>query len=279
LVTPYKVKSFAKINLGLKILNKRPDDFHNITSIFIRISLNDILEFKPSHQFELKCSKKEVPIDRNNTVYKAYELLDNIFSFKYHYAITIDKMIPLQSGMGGGSSNAAFTLIALNNLYNLNLNKKQLIDLGLKIGSDVPFFLDESISSYISGRGEIIEDFNSSFLDSIYILLVMPTFSVSTKWAYKKIKNNLDYKIDSPKFPALDEDVDWKLFDNVFEKVVGSTYPEIFEIKECMKNNGALYSSLSGTGSTMFGIYNNIEFIHKTCNKLKSYNTLIVSPT
>ena len=274
-----KVKSFAKINLGLKVLNKRPDDFHNIKSLFIRISLNDILEFNPSNEFDLKCTNKAVPINKENTIYKAYNLLSKNFPFKNQYAITLHKNIPLESGMGGGSSNAAFTLIALNNFNNLNLDKEQLIDLGLEIGSDIPFFLSENKSSYVSGRGELLKEYDAPYLESIYILLVIPSFSVSTSWAYKKIKNNLDYKIDSPKFPALDEDVDWKLFCNDFEKIVGSAYPEIFEIKGCMENNGALYSSLSGTGSTMFGIYNNVEFINKTCNKLKNYNTLIVSPT
>ena len=124
-----KVKSFAKINLGLKVLNKRPDDFHNIKSLFIRISLNDILEFNPSNEFDLKCTNKAVPINKENTIYKAYNLLSKNFPFKNQYAITLHKNIPLESGMGGGSSNAAFTLIALNNFNNLNLDKEQLIDM------------------------------------------------------------------------------------------------------------------------------------------------------
>ena len=89
----------------------------------------------------------------------------------------------------------------------------------------------------------------------------------------------MDYKKDSTKFPALDEEVNWKLFENDFEEIVGSTYPEIFEIKEFLNNNRALFSSLSGTGSTVFGVYNNIKFIKEAQNKLNNYNTLIVSPT
>ena len=275
----YKVKSFAKINLGLRILDKRLDNFHNINSVFIRISLHDILEFIPSSKFNLECNNQNVPINNENTIYKAYNILNSYFPFKNHYTIKLNKLIPLESGMGGGSSNAAFTLNTLNQLNNLNLSKKELITIGLQIGSDVPFFINEEKIKLVSGRGEIFENFNSRSLNSLYFLLVYPKFSISTKWAYKKIKKTLDHKIDSTKFPALDEEVNWKLFENDFEEIVGSTYPEIFEIKEFLNNNRALFSSLSGTGSTVFGVYNNIKFIKEAQNKLNNYNTLIVSPT
>ena len=275
----YKVKSFAKINLGLRILDKRLDNFHNINSVFIRISLHDILEFIPSSKFNLECNNQNVPINNENTIYKAYNILNSHYSFTNHHTIKLNKKIPLKSGMGGGSSNAAFTLIALNHLYKLNLNKKKLINLGLQIGSDVPFFINEEKITLVEGRGEILKKFNAPSLNSSYILLVYPEFSISTEWAYKKIKKTLDHKIDSTKFPALDEEVNWKLFENDFEEIVGSTYPEIFEIKEFLNNNRALFSSLSGTGSTVFGVYNNIKFIKEAQNKLNNYNTLIVSPT
>ena len=275
----YRVKSFAKINLGLKILDERSDSFHNIKSIFIRISLHDILEFNQSEKFQFKCNQKKIPTNNKNTIYKAYNILNNLYSFNTQYAITLHKSIPLLSGMGGGSSNAAATLIALNKLNKLNLKKEQLIDLGLQIGSDVPFFIKEQKIKQITGRGEILKNHSAPNLKSIYFLLIFPKFSISTAWAYKKIKKTLDYSTYIPKFPALDDNVDWKLFENDFEKVVGSTYPEIFEIKEDLMNNGALYSSLSGSGSTMFGIYNNKQFIKQAQDKLKNYNTLIVSPT
>ena len=137
-----KIKSFAKINLGLKILDKRLDNFHNINSVFIRISLHDILEFIPSNKFNLECNNQNVPINNKNTIYKAYNILNSYSPFKNHYTIKLNKFIPLESGMGGGSSNAAFTLKALNQLNNLNLSKKELITIGLQIGSDVPFFIN-----------------------------------------------------------------------------------------------------------------------------------------
>ena len=275
----YQAKSFAKINLGLKVLNQRADKFHNINSIFLRVSLCDSLKLIPSKQFYFQCNNRLVPNNEKNTIYKAYKLFKKKTSFNNEYTIILDKQIPLGSGMGGGSSNAAYTLRALNYLSNSTLNLREMMDLGLEIGSDVPFFLNNNKINLVMGRGEILNDYNAPLLNSIFIVLVLPEFSVSTSWAYKKIKNTLDYNKDCPKFPALDGDVDWKLFGNDFEKIVGSTYPEIFEIKELLEKEGALYSSLSGTGSTMFGVYNNFQLAKQAIGKLTNYNTLIVTPT
>ena len=273
----HQINSFAKINLGLKVLNKRPDNFHNIKSVFIQIDLCDKLTFIPSEKFNLECDTNNIPTDYHNTIYKAYTMLDDIYSFNKHFTILLNKKIPSKSGLGGGSSNAAATLVMLNKIHKLNLSNKQLIKLGTKIGSDVPFFI-EGGCKLISGRGEIINTYKAPYLNSLSFLLFFPKFSISTSWAYKKIKNNLDDRLDSTKFPALDEVVDWKLFENSFEKVVGSAYPEILEIKELLLSTGALYSSLSGSGSTMFGVYKK-EFIKEANNKLNIYNTLIVLPT
>ena len=253
----HQIKSFAKINLGLKVLNKRDDDFHNINSIFIQIDLHDTLNFIPSKKFSIECDNNHIPTNHHNTIYKAYNILDDIYSFNNHYTILLNKKIPIESGLGGGSSNAAATLMMLNKIHNLNLNDEQLMEIGIKIGSDVPFFI-EGGCKLVSGRGEIINKYNSPNLKTLSFLLFFPEFSISTSWAYKKIKNNLDDRLDSTKFPALDEVVDWKLFENSFEKVVGSAYPEILEIKELIMNAGALYSSLSGSGSTMFGVYKRV---------------------
>ena len=273
----HQIKSFAKINLGLKVLNKRDDDFHNINSIFIQIDLHDTLNFIPSKKFSIECDNNHIPTNHYNTIYKAYNILDDIYSFNNHYTILLNKKIPIESGLGGGSSNAAATLMMLNKIHNLNLNVEQLMEIGIKIGSDVPFFIKGGCK-LVSGRGEIINKYNAPNLKTLSFLLFFPKFSISTSWAYKKIKNNLDDRLDSTKFPALDEVVDWKLFENSFEKVVGSAYPEILEIKELIMNTGALYSSLSGSGSTMFGVYKK-EFIKEAKNKLNNYNTLIVLPT
>ena len=179
--------------------------------------------------------------------------------------------------MGGGSSNAAFTLKALNKLNNLKLTNQQLCKISLNIGSDVPFFIEGRVK-LVSGRGEIISNHSAPLINTLYILLIFPDFSVNTSWAYKKIKNKLQYKKYSTKFPALDSKVNWKLFENDFEDIVGSAYPEIFEIKKFLYDNGALYSGLSGSGSTMFGVYNDKNVLEKIKQSISHYNTLIVSP-
>ena len=273
----YKIKSSSKINLGLKVLNLRNDNYHNINSIFIEIDLYDIITFIPSNSFSLTCSNNNITINEENTIVKAYEILNKKFNFQNHYKILLEKNIPISGGLGGGSSNAAFTLKALNKLNNLKLTNQQLCKISLNIGSDVPFFIEGRVK-LVSGRGEIISNHSAPLINTLYILLIFPDFSVNTSWAYKKIKNKLQYKKYSTKFPALDSKVNWKLFENDFEDIVGSAYPEIFEIKKFLYDNGALYSGLSGSGSTMFGVYNDKNVLEKIKQSISHYNTLIVSP-
>jgi len=133
-------ESYSKINLGLKVLNKRSDGFHNINSIFIQTNFSDRLFFKKSNFFQLSCDNSKVPTDTTNTIAKAYQILNQQFKFKNHYKIHLNKNIPIGAGLGGGSSNAACTLVSLTNLLNLNISSKSLYKIALDIGSDVPFF-------------------------------------------------------------------------------------------------------------------------------------------
>ena len=273
----YSTKSNAKINLGLTILNKRVDGFHNLKSIFIEIDLHDTLTFYHSKDFQFSCNVKGVQDDSNNTIKKTYNFLNQNYHFKNQYYIKLNKNIPLESGMGGGSSNAACIINTLNYLENLKLNKKKLLEIATVIGSDVPFFINGKIQ-LVEGRGEILNEYQSPILKKLYMLLIIPKFKISTKWAFSKIKKTLHETLDSNKFPPLDSEVNWEFFKNDFEEVVGSAYPEIFEIKEFLYKNGALYSGLSGSGSTMFGIYNDKELIKKVHSKFITYKTIIVSP-
>ena len=271
------VHSNAKINLGLKVLNKRNDKFHNIESIFIEINFFDIISFFPSGNFQLSCNNQSIPIDKNNTIYKAYSILSKEYDFKTQYNVVLNKKIPTKSGLGGGSSNAACVINTLNKLENLNLSSTKLLEIASAVGSDVPFFIDGKVK-LVRGRGEIILPVNAPILKYIYIILILPPFTISTKWAYENLKNNLDESVYCDKFSPLDEDTDWKFFKNDFEGVVGSTYPEILEIKKFLYDNGALYSGLSGSGSTMFGIYNDKTLIEAIQKKIIKYKTIIVSP-
>ena len=279
MVTQYDFKSYSKINLGLKVLNKRKDGFHNIESIFIELDFHDIITFKPSNYFQLTCNNKNIPTDIKNTIFQSYKFLKKTYDFDGHFHIYLDKKIPTKSGLGGGSSNAACTLNALNSILDLKISKSKLLQYALEIGSDVPFFIDGGIN-FVKGRGEILEPVqNSSKFDSLYFLIVIPKFSISTKWAYEKLKKALKYNNKQHKFPTLDQRLNWSLFKNDFEVVVKAAYPEIMNIKEIMYNNGALYSGLSGTGSTVFGIYNEEKFIMQSQNKLSHYKTHRASPT
>ena len=152
-----------------------------------------------------------------------------------------------------------------------------MLTLAASIGSDVPFFIDGKIKM-VQGCGEILKKHKAPILKNLIFLLIIPAFTISTKWAYSKIKNNLHEPKDSYKFPALDSKVDWQFFKNDFEEVVGAAYPEIFEIKELLYKYGALYSGLSGSGSTMFGIYNDKELVDKIHSKFNKYKTIIASP-
>ena len=274
---PYKIKSNAKINLGLKVLNKRIDGFHNIDSIFIEINLFDYIIFQENKTYDLQCNNTEIEF-KKNTIHKVYMLMKEKYNFKKNYEIVLEKNIPLYSGLGGGSSNAASTIKMLNQLNQLNLSKNEMFDIALQIGSDVPYFIDGGIK-HISGRGEIIEKYSESQqIQPLFALLVIPEFSISTEWAYNKIKKYLEPRINRPKFPTLKGVEDWKLFENDFEKVLELTYPEIMDIKSTMYKCGALYSGLSGSGSTMFGLYNNAELINRSIDKLSMYKTHIASP-
>ena len=273
----YPVKSNAKINLGLKVLSKRIDGFHNLQSIFIEIDLHDELIFSKSKKFKFSCNIKKIENDKNNTVIKAYNALNTSFTFKKQYHIQLTKNIPFGSGMGGGSSNAACVINTLNQLENLNLTENKLLEISEMIGSDAPFFINGKIQ-FIEGKGEILKPHAAPIKKKLYILLIIPKFSISTKWAFSKIKKTLDESSRGYKFPALDSNVNWKFFKNDFEEIVGSTYPEIFEIKDALNKNGALYSGLSGSGSTVFGIYNNHELASDANSQFVKYKTILAKP-
>ena len=264
--------------MGLKVINKRSDGYHNISSIFVELDLSDTITFIPSNKLKIEFLNADIPLE--NTVSQSIELISKSYNIDLNYKIIIHKNIPIGSGLGGGSSNAAHILKILNQLYSLNIQNSFLERIGSKIGSDVPFFINGGIKK-ISGKGNIIKDIKSDLIDMIknkVFLLVFPNFSISTKWAYQKIKKHLSSNKINPKFPPLTNKVDWTLFENDFEHIVCLAYPEILDIKSALYKSGALYSSLSGSGSTMFGIYNDIKSAQIAIKNLSEYQTYIASP-
>ena len=271
-------RSHAKINLGLKVVHKREDGYHNIQSIFVELDLQDELEFTPTEKFKLMSEGLAVPIDNSNLISKAYHLLrSQVETVDTEYAVHLKKQIPIGGGLGGGSSNAGATLKALNQLWQLNLTTEELEKLGVELGADVPFFIRGGAQS-AEGIGDILTPVDYNLLDEYSFLLVIPPIHISTPWAYHALNKTLQPNKRHPKFPPLSKPMKWELFDNDFERVIRKTYPEISNIKEKLQNAGALYAGLSGSGSTVFGVFDNHQKAEALLENFSPYQTFLSSP-
>ncbi|MBC8266482.1 MAG: 4-(cytidine 5'-diphospho)-2-C-methyl-D-erythritol kinase [Flavobacteriales bacterium] len=241
----------AKINIGLDILNKREDGHHNISSVFYPVlSCSDILEITQQKYFSFETSGIKIP-KGGNLCEKAFHLLRKDFSFP-NVAIHLHKQIPIGAGLGGGSANAAFTLKGLNELFELNISNKKLEEFALRLGADCPFFI-ENTPKYIEGIGEQMTNIDLD-LGQLEIRLVNPKIHISTAEAYAGV---------NPQKPAaaLSEFIktpieNWKgKIKNDFEKSIFIKHPELQSIKQQLYKEGAIYASMSGSGSTIYGIF------------------------
>lgn len=248
----------AKINLGLNILRKRSDEYHDIDTCFYPLPNCDILEILPGPETTFTTSGLPVPGKaEDNLCLKAWRLLH-----KTHHIPTVQihlhKVIPMGAGLGGGSSDAATALIMLNKLFNLNLPASLLSDYALQLGSDCPFFL-HSKPLLASGRGEILEPANIS-LKGYHLVLICPQVHVSTAEAYAGITPSVPDRsvrsvLDMPIIHWRDQ------LHNDFETTVFKKYPELAQIKQSLYAAGAVYASMSGSGSAMFGIFDESPII------------------
>jgi len=260
----YRVKSPAKINLGLRVLSKRKDGYHNIETIFYPVNLFDMLTVRiaPSNE---KNSRPVIKIKSNinkinnkeNICYKAVQKFFKELKIDTRSKIQIDitKNIPIGAGLGGGSSNAASVMKVLAKHFNISVKRREVLKLARILGSDVPFFLVGK-PAYAESRGEKLTPL-PGFRIRHKILIVNPNINVSTKWAYGKlkIKNQIAKSKTLTKVGSFDL-LKLKLFENDFEKVVFEKYPEIKSIKDKMYNLGAVFGSMSGSGSTVYGLFN-----------------------
>ncbi|MCH7827085.1 MAG: 4-(cytidine 5'-diphospho)-2-C-methyl-D-erythritol kinase [Bacteroidetes bacterium] len=249
------VNSPAKINLGLNLVGKRNDGFHNLETIFYPLKLADKINISKSDCFIFTTNNLLLSSEKSNLVIKAKDLLKDFTKEKLNCNIYLEKNIPIGAGLGGGSSNAAVTLMALNKLFNLNLSNKTLYKLALTLGSDVPFFLNP-IPSFATSRGEILNEISLKLKG--YLLLVYPGIHISTKWAFENCtprNNKINFEKIIKKMSLCNDLSD--LLTNDFEEIVFSEYPHIKEIKEKLIEMGAYFTLMTGTGSSVYGIFHN----------------------
>ena len=242
----------AKINIGLNVLSKRDDGFHNLSSVFYPIyNCYDIIEIIKSDSFLFTTSGLEMPNVKNLCV-KAFEKIQSIYNISPVH-IHLHKMIPIGSGLGGGSSNASFILKGLNEIFTLNLNSIELEKISSEIGSDCPFFIDNT-PKIVTGKGEVMNSLDLD-LSHFEIKLIHSKVNVSTQEAFSNIKPKpIDSNIDKSILSSIK---DWKKnIINDFEENIFKIYPELQLNKEALYKSGALFASMSGTGSTVYGIFN-----------------------
>lgn len=250
-----KLKSYAKINLCLYVLKKRKDGYHEIFTVMQAIELCDeIFLSKISKGIKIECDDPEVPANSSNLAYKSAKFLLNEAKINSGVKIRIKKKIPVGSGLGGGSSNAAFTLMGLNRLFDLKFTRKKLHRIAEKVGSDVPFFL-YSGQAVARGRGEKIKEIKLP--KDYWIVLVKPNFKILTPNIYKKIKIDLTKEKKKIKISFKKEDFFalLKKWRNDLEREVEKIFPQIEEIKDSLQEIGAIKVSMSGSGPTVYGIF------------------------
>ena len=248
----------SKINLGLRILQKRADGFHNLETIFYPVPLQDALESIQNTSYnssEIEFTTSGLPIDAdhtNNICVKAFQLLKKDFPQLPSVKMHLHKVIPAGAGLGGGSSDGAFTLLLLNKKFNLNLSEQQLMNYALQLGSDCPFFI-KNTPCFASGRGENLEEIDLN-ISNHKIVLIKPPIHISTAWAFSQVKSNQE-RISLKEIIGTPVK-QWKnVLKNDFEEIVFQKFPEIKTIREKLYQQGAIYASMSGSGSAVYGIF------------------------
>ena len=253
-----RVKAFAKINLGLRVLGKRADGFHAIDSLFAEVNFHDILEFekRKDGKILLACEGEKIP-PKENLVWKAAWLLQKFSPQNLGVNIFLKKRIPSGGGLGGGSSDAAATLKALNRLWGLRFSKARLEKLALSLGSDIPFFISGG-NQRVKGRGEILQKIDLPKRFPREVVLIIPPIQISTKTAYANAK----FKNQAVKLQMGD-------LTNDFEKSLFVVYPLYRKIKRSLKAAGSCGVALSGSGSVMYGLFTSKTLAKQAVKKLE----------
>lgn len=268
------LKALAKINLGLDVVRRREDGYHEVRMIMQTIQLYDRLDIKRTQEpgIQIQTNLSFLPVNENNLIYKAAKLLMDEFSITDGVSVKLDKRIPVAAGMAGGSTDAAAMLIGVNRLFSLGLAKRQLMERGVQIGADVPYCIMRG-TALAEGIGEALSPLPP--MVKCPVLIAKPSISVSTKFVYQNLK--LDDTTIHPDIDRLIDDIKAKnLHDiaahmgNVLETVTIPNYPVIDEIKKHMLSNGALGAMMSGSGPTVFGLFDNEDTAKKAYKAMRS---------
>ena len=273
-----RVKSFAKINLGIEILGKREDGYHEIITLFQTVGLYDLLEFRPLPEdaIILEGDDGTVPWDESNLIYRTAALLKKRFDLKQGIKIRAEKKIPSGRGLGGGSSNAAVTLLVLNELWRIGLDKKLLMGLGATLGADVPFFLEGGLCLG-QGKGDRIIPLED--LAPLFCLLVLPSLSLSTAAVYESIPRALTSQGKESKIDRFLSSRELGFLENDLEKTVFYLYPQIKEIKDSLREQGSELSLMSGSGSAVFGLFADKQRAEKALRAVAKDHPAILAKT
>lgn len=273
-----RLKAYAKINLGLDVLRRREDGYHDVSMVMQNVDLYDKVNIKKTNKpgIVVKTNLSYLPTDENNLVYRAAKLLIDEFDIKSGVFIDLYKFIPVAAGMAGGSSDAAAVLYGMNKLFELSLSMEQLMERGVRLGADIPYCLLGG-TALATGIGEKLVKLNDC--PHCYVVVAKPPFSVSTKFVYEHLR--IDENTSHPDIDGIINAIDngdiygvAGRLSNVLESVTTAQYPDIEAIKSIMKENGALNSLMSGSGPTVFGLFDNKEMADR-CNSLLRRNHMV----
>lgn len=275
----FTLQSNAKINLGLRILGKREDGYHDLDTVFQEIDFGETLTFRrlTIPEFVLNVSDPELPTDERNLCTQAYNRLREIFPQVEGLEISLEKQIQVGAGLGGGSSNAATALLGIIRMFGLPVEQEQLRQIATGLGADVPFFLHGG-TAHATGIGDKIESIPP--ITDMAIVLVVPEFAVSTAWAYENVTPNLTTTEGSFNFKGFFDIAELRrLLRNDFEPLVESKYAEIGEIKNQLIHLRADLVGLSGSGSAIFGLYSDLAAAREAVASLsRNYFCRLTSP-
>ncbi|MBO5081157.1 MAG: 4-(cytidine 5'-diphospho)-2-C-methyl-D-erythritol kinase [Lachnospiraceae bacterium] len=271
-----ELNAYAKVNLGLDVLRRREDGYHELRMIMQTVDLYDILTLEKTDELgiSMTCNIERLPCDESNLVCKAAKLMFEEYNLPGGIKMHLEKRIPMAAGMAGGSTDAAAIFNGINELYDLGVSKERLCELGVKVGADVPYCIVGG-TALSEGIGEVLTMLPN--VPDCVVLIAKPDFDVSTKYVFENLHaNSLTYHPDidamADAIRAGDLDGVVKVMDNVLETVTEARYTEITAIKTVMKEHGAMRAMMSGSGPTVFGLYENESDAEAAADAIKKQN-------